>query len=390
MQPASEIFDVVIVGGGFAGSALSSVLAARGLRVAVCDPHDTHPHDFRAEKLSVDQIDALQRLALAAPALRAATPIASLRIARRGRIVANRPSGEFGFDYAALVEALRAEVPAPCWVRRRVDAVELDGGLQIVALNGAPPLRARLVVLATGLAVSLRRSLGLERVTRREHHSLAIGFDLEVDGRAADCALTYHGERLADRIGYLTLFPIGERLRANLFVYRLPGEGWSRAFRADPAASLSEQMPGLRGMLPRFTVASAPILRPIHLYGPPASVRDGVVLIGDAYSTTCPAGGGGLRKALTDIERLLIFLPGWLGRPRGVRAPEIAAFYQDPLKRDSEASAARTAEVSRAMAIDPGLWWEARRRRNYYGLRMQSWLLRRPGGARETGAAGAM
>ena len=381
-----EILDVVIVGGGFAGSALGAVLAARGFRIAVCDPHEVHPHDFRAEKLSTDQIEALQRLGLAAPALRAATPIARLRIARQGRIVDTRPSLEFGFDYAALVAALRAVVPAPNWIRRRVDAIGGEDGLQVVALNGGPPLRARLVVLATGLDLSLRRSLGLERVVRSENHSLAIGFDLEVDAGAADCTLTYYGERIADRIGYLTLFPIAERLRANLFVYRAPGEGWSRAFRTDPMAALSEHLPGLRHMLPPFSIATAPVLRPIHLYAPPERNCDAVVLIGDAYSTTCPAGGGGLRKTLTDIERLLTFLPRWLNRTRPIDAAAIAAFYQDPLKRVSEANALRTAEVSRAMAIDPGLYWEARRQRNYYGARVQSWFRRRSDRAREPAA----
>jgi len=75
-------------------------------------------------------------------------------------------------------------------------------------------------------------------------------------------------------------------------------------------------------------------------------------LIGDAYSATCSAGGGGLRKALTDIERLVTFLPRWLARARSIDAAEITAFYQDPLKAGrrvvsevSEANALRTAEV---------------------------------------------
>ena len=221
----------------------------------------------------------------------------------------------------------------------------------------------------------------------RVNHSLAIGFDLAVDAAAADCALTYFGERIADRIGYLTLFPIGERLRANLFVYRLPDEDWSRGFRADPAGVLNERLPGLRAMLPPFAVADAPSLRPIHLYAPPERICDGVALIGDAYSTTCPAGGGGLRKALTDIERLLTFLPRWLALPRGIGAAEIARFYEDPVKRASEANAALTADASRAMAIDPGLYWEARRRRNDYGQRMQSWLRRRLGARRAAASA---
>jgi 2-polyprenyl-6-methoxyphenol hydroxylase-like FAD-dependent oxidoreductase len=391
MDSSSDVHDVVIAGGGFAGAALAAILAARGYRIVVCDPHSPHPQDFRAEKLSPDQAGALGRLGLAGPVLSAATPVGALTIARLGRVVDVRPAREYGVDYAVLVETLRAQVPQAHWIRRRVEAVAFEGGLQRLALAGGQILRARLVVLATGLALSLRRSLGLERVAVRENHSLSIGFDLALEGaRAADRSLTYYGERAAERIGYLTLFPIGERLRANLFVYRMPAEEWTRAFRADPEGCLHAALPGLRAMMPRFTIPSPPVPRPIHLYGPPEANRDGIVLIGDAYSTTCPAGGGGLAKALTDIERLLPRLPLWFARAGGVRAEDIAAFRDDPVKRASEANAARTAEISRAMAIDPGLYWEARRRRNYYGLRVQSWLRRLPGAGRERKAAGMM
>jgi len=381
----ARILDVVIVGGGFAGSALAAVLAARGRSVMVCDPHDVHPQDFRAEKLSPDQIDALERLGLATPVLRAATPVGDLRIARAGRVVDTRPTREFGLDYRTLVEAIREQVPAASFARRRVEGVESFAGHQIVTLHGAPPLRAKLVVLATGLALSLRKSLGLERAIVGENYSLSIGFDLAVaPSRVAGAALTYYGERIADRIGYLTLFPIRDRLRANLFVYRDAGEAWSRDFRANPESRLDALMPGLRAMLPPFTITAPPVLRPINLFGPPLQGREGIVLIGDAYSTTCPAGGGGLSLALTDITRLLAFLPSWLARAEAITVADVDEYYRDPVKRVSEAEARRASHTSRATAIDPGLYWEARRRRNDWGTRVGAWLKRGLGAGHAT------
>ena len=378
MQPPDETLDVVVIGAGFAGSALAAALGARGFAVALCDPHDVHPRDFRAEKLSPPQVDALRRLDLAEPVLRVATPISEVAVARRGVLVDRRSPREYGLDYHALVGALREQVPASAWRRHRVESIGMADGRRVVTLQGAPALRAKLVVLATGLAVSLRKPLGLERAILSQNHSLSIGFDLEIEASARTRAsLTYYGERIEDRVGYLTLFPIGERIRANLFVYRDIDEPWSRAFRADPAASLARALPRLGALLPPFTIPEPPQLRPIHLYGPPARVVDGVALIGDAYSTTCPAGGGGLSKGLIDVERLIAHIPRWLASGEAVAARDIEDFERDPFKVASEARARRTAETSRASAIDSGIFWEARRRRNYYGMRVNGWLRRR-------------
>ena len=48
-----------------------------------------------------------------------------------------------------------------------------------------------------------------------------MGFDVEPVDRAAFAfpALTYWPKRAADRMAYLSLFPVGERMRANLMVY---------------------------------------------------------------------------------------------------------------------------------------------------------------------------
>jgi hypothetical protein len=52
-------------------------------------------------------------------------------------------------------------------------------------------------------------------------------------------ALTYFSERPSDRIPYLTLFPIGTRMRANLFAYRGFDDLWLRELRRPPAETLN-------------------------------------------------------------------------------------------------------------------------------------------------------
>lgn len=369
----AEDLDAVIVGGGLAGSALAAVLARRGHRIALIDPHGRSQPDFRAEKLTRRQIAILARLDLLDPVWAASTPIPTLAVARFGRLVETRPCAERGIDYPALVDALRGMVP-PALVRQgRVCRIEADEAGACVALADGRRVAGRVVVIATGLARSLVEGLGIRRVPVAEHHSLAIGFDLRALGGAPLPALTYFGESPGDLVAYLTLFPIGDRARANLFTYHRHDGTWALGLKADPVGALQALMPGLAALLPPFAVATKPVLRPIHLYRSENHLRPGAVLVGDAFSTACPTGGTGVDKALTDVERLAALLPGWLGSP-GMAREKVARFYADPVKRASDRGAESAIAHARGMALGSGPAWALRRRRNYHAQLVRSRL----------------
>ena len=316
--------DIAIVGGGLAGATLASHLASRGISVALCDRHDVYPIDFRAEKLSPQQADLLERLGLWDHVAPIVTPFDELSIARLGRIVERRPNREYGFDYADLVNAIRATLPRSALHVGRVASVGASGDRQTVTFGDGRVIKARLAVVATGLGKALLAGMGIRRSEIQNSHCLAIGFDLAViDRPTPSMALTCHGERLADRSAYLTVFPIGDRLRANLFTYRRHDDEWSRAFCAQSRDKLLDMMPGLGALLGPFSVVGQPVLRPIDLHVSEGCVRDGVVMIGDAFSTTCPTGGNGIDKVLTDVATLAALIPdGWPVRAwTGPRSP---------------------------------------------------------------------
>ena len=81
---------------------------------------------------------------------------------------------------------------------------------QSVTLSTGEEISARLVIVANGLNVGLRHKLGMARHDVSKTHSIMLGFDLVPAGRASFPfpALTYYGERPADRTAYITLFPI--------------------------------------------------------------------------------------------------------------------------------------------------------------------------------------
>ena len=384
--------DVAIVGGGLAGSALAAVLSRAGRSVALCDLHAAYPADFRAEKLTADQASRLTRLGFGEALQRVATPIDELAIARFGRIVERRPNRELAIDYGDLVNALRAAVPAAALRIGRVtgiDATQVGGtSASLVRLGDGHTIEARLAVVATGLGRGLVEGLRIRRTIVESEHCLAIGFDLALAQPAARRqALTYHGERLADRSAYLTLFPLGPRWRANLFVYRRHGEDWAAAFRAHPAEAIRAMMPGLVPILGDFEVVGRPVLRPIALHVTENPVRDGLVLVGDAFATTCPTGGTGVDKVLTDVERLSALAPDWLAAG-DTSAAAVARFYDDPAKRACDANARRMIAYARAMALDPGLTWTARRWRNFLVQSGLGWLRRLSAGERAKAAIG--
>ncbi|KQT45564.1 hypothetical protein ASG52_15555 [Methylobacterium sp. Leaf456] len=369
-----EPIDVAVIGAGLGGTAAASLIARAGHSVALIDSHAVFPQEFRAEKLGGAHWALFERLGLAEAARPALTGIGSIDIHRPGARPLRRVADEYGFAYSDLVNALRAGLPPGARVQvGRVEALETGPDRQLVTLADGRRIAARLVVVATGLGDSVRRKAGIGRVMSRSGHSLSLGFFL--DRRAAAYpfeSLAWYGRGPSDRTAYLTLFPVGDAMRANLFVYREAGEDWTRAFRREPAPTLGALLPGIEPACGGLGIAGRVQVRPIDLTVSEGYRRDGVVLLGDAFCTTCPAPGVGVRRVLTDVERLAqVHLPGWLASP-GMDAVKIGAFYDDPVKRASDAAAIRASVFSRAMAVEPGPLWTARRLRNGWVRRAAS------------------
>ena len=205
--------DIAIIGGGLAGSTAAAMLGRAGISAVLIDPHPVYPPDFRVEKLSgEEQVDRFRKTGIAESVLRSATHDGENWIARFGYLLDKRPSQQFGIMYDSLVEAIRAEIP-PAVERlyAKVTAVATSAERQKLTLSDGETISARLVVLANGLNVGLRRSLGIERQIVSACHSISIGFDIAPVGRPVFDfpALTYFSERPGDRIPYITLFPVG-------------------------------------------------------------------------------------------------------------------------------------------------------------------------------------
>ena len=366
--------DVVIVGAGFAGSLAALVLAHRGVRVAVVDRHRVYPQEFRCEKFSSAQLALLDELGVLDCFTGLAHRFGRVLLAREGGPIGVRMIEERGLTYSDMVNAVRRAWPADvAFIQGRVADLSTGASWQTVACADGQRVKARLIVLATGLGDKLLARLGMRRRLIREAHSLGVGFSMAPPaGKAFPFeAMTYFGEKTGDRIGYATLFPRGDTIRVNLFIYHEPRGDFAQALRADPIGAMLAAMPGMKPLVGDARLVSQVEMRPTDLYETLGAEQAGLVLIGDAFRSSCPATGTGVTRILTDVRQLTsLHAPGWLATP-GMDAAKIAAFYADPRKVRFEAASAYAAERGRALAVETSLRWRAARRLVTIGARLR-------------------
>jgi len=108
-------------------------------------------------------------------------------------------------------------------------------------------------------------------------------------------------------------------------------------------------------------------IRPVDLTVTKGHRQAGIVLVGDAFASSCPAAGTGANKVFTDVERLCnVHIPRWVASD-GMGEDKIAAFYDDEVKQASDQFSEAKAYYLRSLSTDAGLAWSARRWGRFIG-----------------------
>ncbi len=331
--------DVLIVGGGPAGSTLAGLLASSGLKVELLDRARFPRPKPCGEFLNPGALRLLKRLALL-DIVRGLGPatIHGWRLVTEREASANGayPEGVFGYgisrlllDKALLDEARRRGAHVREGVRV-LRARSGDGHCPEVDVIGPHGLRAtlsaRVVVGADGLRSVVSASLGL--VGRRPRR-----FKVSLTG-----AVTLPPE--SEPVGTLVL---GKKETLGLVPIRQDGSVWNatlvveaardrRELARDPSRFFRSAVealphPDLGGVLPLDGVrASGPFDRPV-----PKPGAAGILLVGDAAGYFDPLTGQGIYRALASAELAAEAIQGAL-RQDGI-STKVVRRYGAQLKR---------------------------------------------------------
>jgi len=353
--------DIVVIGAGLSGSLAAIMLHQRGFRVTVIDRYRSYPAEFRAEQLVGSQIAFLNSIGLMTSLITGSRIVPRARNFSLGKQLSSVLAPHYGMPYQDIVQALRNKLPSEVrFIVGRVTDIE-SGPISTVHLDDGQAVAAKLVVMATGLNTKLGKRLGVDYEMISAKHSTTVGFDI----RSPKCTpaetsvLVYYGNDLQDGVDYLTVFPCKDVLRGNLFLYRDPLDPWVRQLRQTPRETLLEVLPALADELGDFTIE--------HLQCRVSDVavarrhqRDGLVLIGDAYQTPCPAAGTGISRLLVDVERLTVHATRWFAA-NDTSAEALRSYYNDAVKRRSDRAAIRVARFRRAISTNASPLWALQR-----------------------------
>jgi len=310
--------DVLVVGGGPAGSSIAHALATRGNDVMVVDRARFPRPKPCAEYLSPQASRILARMgALAEVERSGAATLSGIRIyAPNGSVIAGDFVAQHGYHaFRDRGLSVRREILDAILVERarRAGARIVEGakviellrepsgrvrGVRMTADETARDVRARIVIGADGLGSVVARRLGL---TRRLRWPRRIALVTHYKG-VKD--IGEHGEMHVAPDGYVGIADVGAGLTTVAAVFPVSR---SRDISRDRTEFLRRWLFDQRRLALRF--ASAERVTPVVATGPFASYArrawaPGVALVGDAADFFDPFTGEGIYSALRGGEIL--------------------------------------------------------------------------------------
>lgn len=308
--------DVLIVGGGVAGSTLAILLGRAGFSVELLEMSQFPREKPCGEGLMPAGVSVLERLGLAEAA--GGAPFYGVRYhfgvyTAESRFPRARGVPAYGRGQRrkhldrVLFEAAMRTPGVQAHTRTRVDGPLLESGRVVGALANGQLLRARLVIAADGVNSRIRHRLGLDAKPSRKRFGVRVHYRLAKGQEQppwVDVVLA-PGHEL-----YVTPLPNGEVLLAVLTDIEHVRQGGEAIYETFERWIFSQ--PLLASRLEGAEQISEPLCASWRGRNARFGVAPGIVLLGDAASSIDPIGGGGMTQALLTVELLATYIQSGL------------------------------------------------------------------------------
>ena len=324
--------DVIIVGAGFAGLNLAHALSKNNIKTIIIDRQTKCPDIFRAEKIEPDQAEIMKEIGTLTFRQPKEHKVGTI-LTYDGELKTNIDTIEqYGISYADTVNSLRENLPKSIQlINERVIEISSFSNYKSVSCSNNITVNAPLVVLSTGGNNNLLKSLNIQRKYENELRSFSFGFDVSLDRNKIKNGFNYFLPSNSN-IDYVTIFPIGERMRVNLFTRFNPKDTKIKEFKVDPILAMTKYFKGIEELTGKIALCSKVQSVPTTFYRLRNFLQSGLVVIGDEFQSVSPATGSGLSKVLVDVKVLSqTYIPRWL-KDKTFGKNDIKKFYKDPLK----------------------------------------------------------
>jgi menaquinone-9 beta-reductase len=302
--------DVLIAGGGVAGSALAILLGRRGLQVELFERYCFPKEKPCGEGLMPAGVAVLNRLGVGE--MVGGAPFYGVRYHFGNHVTEGRFPQTGGIPVSGRGQRRKhldgvlfrtaANTPGvTTHTGTHVDGLLREKGRVVGMFVDGRPRRAPLVVAADGVHSRLRHKMGLNIPVRRKRFGIRAHFRLAKEKVQAPCVDVFLGP--SHEI-YVTPLPGDELLVAALADAQQLSESVERSFRrwllAEP--ELAKRLQGAEQIT--SLLATSPLAAQAR-----SGVAPGFVLLGDAAGFLDPITGGGMTQALMTAELLERYIP---------------------------------------------------------------------------------
>ncbi len=289
-------YDVVVVGGGPAGSLAAKEASKGGLRTVLLEKDRDIGYPVRCGE-AVGEIGVTQftpmRDSWIAEKITAATLVSpngskvDVKFQKETGYILNRRI--FDYDLSREAAEAGASVFTKAYVKGLLKSNTGVHGVSVDYLGEEKNIKCKIVIGADGLASRVGRWAGLNTLVRMKDMESALQYSVSNVDVKANTMVMYVGKNYAPG-GYLWVFPKGNRF-ANI------GIGISGKFSKDKSAKqyldefMEKEFPN--AAILTTMCGGVPCAKPME-----KPIGDGIMLVGDAAHQVNPMTGGGIAAAM--------------------------------------------------------------------------------------------